>query len=126
MRTLPNVVQSKGLARSGFVPAPVSAESSNGHAHPSRPCPAWKTATAWAERGYLTLVPDLSAEYDNGYGFSSFGVRAIQIADAHLDVLSDGSNMPIHVGTGPVPTAQLTGGGKGRKMLAEALLDQIE
>jgi dienelactone hydrolase len=53
-------------------------------------------ATAWAERGYLTLVPDLSAEYNNGYGFSSFGVRAIPIADAHLDALSDGSNMPGH------------------------------
>ena len=54
-------------------------------------------AAALAARGYVTIVPDLSAEYNNGFGAASFGERAIGIIDAHLDALADGSGFPVDV-----------------------------
>jgi hypothetical protein len=45
----------------------------------------------------MTIVPDLSAEYNNGYGAAAFGERAIQIIDAHLDALAEGGGFPVDV-----------------------------
>lgn len=47
-------------------------------------------AEALAGHGYITLVPDLSAEYNTGFAVPVFGERAIQIIDAHLDALASG------------------------------------
>jgi dienelactone hydrolase len=54
-------------------------------------------AARLAAGGYLTLVPDLAAEYTNGHGEPVFGERAAQILDAHLDALAAGSGFPADV-----------------------------
>jgi len=51
-------------------------------------------AEALAERGYLAVVPDLSAEYTNGFGWAPFGERTVAIVDAHLAALADGTGFP--------------------------------
>lgn len=71
------------------------------------PCPAAKDlrqyegfdelAAALAARGYLTLAPDVSAAYNNGFGAAGSGERAIEIIDAHLDALAAGSGLPVDV-----------------------------
>ena len=48
-------------------------------------------AEALADQGYVALVPDLSAEYNTGFAVPTFGERAIQIIDAHLDALVSGT-----------------------------------
>jgi hypothetical protein len=50
-----------------------------------------------AARGYLTLVPDLSAEFNNGFGVSDVGVRSRQIIQAHLDALTNGGSFGVDV-----------------------------
>ena len=45
-------------------------------------------AETLAERGYLAVIPDLSAEFNNGFGFSPFAERATQIIEAHLDAVA--------------------------------------
>ena len=45
-------------------------------------------AEALAERGYLAVIPDLSAEFNNGFGFSPFAERTTQIIEAHLDAVA--------------------------------------
>ena len=45
-------------------------------------------AEALAERGYLAVIPDLSAEFNNGFGFSPFAQRTTQILEAHLDAVA--------------------------------------
>ena len=45
-------------------------------------------AEALAEHGYIALIPDLSAEFNNGFGFSPFAERTTQIIEAHLDALA--------------------------------------
>ena len=54
-------------------------------------------AEALAARGYLTLVPDLSAEFNNGYGFADIGVRSRQIIQAHFDALTNGGDFGLDV-----------------------------
>jgi dienelactone hydrolase len=49
---------------------------------------------ALAERGYVAIAPDLSAEYNNGYAEPVFAERSLQIIDAHLDALVDGEGLP--------------------------------
>ena len=44
-------------------------------------------AGSLASRGYLTIVPDISAEYNNGFGEPIFAQRAIQIIEAHLSAM---------------------------------------
>lgn len=63
-------------------------------------------AEALAARGYLALVPDLSAEYNNGFGEPMFGQRAMQIVTAHLDALTDGEGFGVDV-TGLADLSQL-------------------
>jgi len=45
-------------------------------------------AEGLAARGYLVMVPDLSAEYTFGYGEPLFGERSLQIIEAHLEALA--------------------------------------
>ena len=47
-------------------------------------------AEALAERGYLALIPDLSAEFNNGFGFAPFAQRTTQLIEAHLDAVAAG------------------------------------
>jgi dienelactone hydrolase len=47
-------------------------------------------AETLAERGYLAVIPDLSAEFNNGFGFSPFAERSTQIIEAHLDAVAAG------------------------------------
>jgi dienelactone hydrolase len=54
-------------------------------------------AAALATDGYLAIVPDMAPEYAEGFGSAPFGVRAIQIADAHLDALEAGGGFPVDV-----------------------------
>ncbi len=44
-------------------------------------------AEGLAERGYIAIVPDLSAEFNTGIGFAQQGVRTVQIVNAHLAAL---------------------------------------
>lgn len=85
-----------------FCAAPLGADQAEPY-----PCPAehdlrqyegfGDLASRLAARGYLTLVPDLSAEYTSGFGAAGSGERAVQILDAHLDALADGSAFPVDV-----------------------------
>jgi len=52
-------------------------------------------AAALADDGYLALVPDLSAEFNNGFGEPRFGDRAVQILTAHLDALAAGGGFDV-------------------------------
>ena len=52
-------------------------------------------AAALAARGYLTVVPDLSAEFNNGFGEPILGQRSSQIIEAHLNALSTGAGFGI-------------------------------
>jgi dienelactone hydrolase len=54
-------------------------------------------AQALAEQGYVALVPDLSAEFNNGFGFAPFAQRATQIIEAHLDALAAGEGFETDV-----------------------------
>lgn len=54
-------------------------------------------AQALAERGYIAIVPDLSAEFNNGFAEPIFGNRTLQIAAAHLDALAIGTDFGIDV-----------------------------
>lgn len=52
---------------------------------------------ALAERGYVAIAPDLSAEFNNGFGEATFGERSSQIIEANLDALADGDGFGIDV-----------------------------
>jgi dienelactone hydrolase len=54
-------------------------------------------AEALAERGYIALIPDLSAEFNNGFGFAPFAQRATQIIEAHLDAITGGDGFEADV-----------------------------
>ena len=54
-------------------------------------------AEALAARGYLTIVPDLSSEFNNGYGIADIGVRSRQIIQATLDELEAGADSRLGV-----------------------------
>ena len=54
-------------------------------------------ASRLAARGYLTIVPDVSAEYATGDGSTPLGARATPIVDAHLDALVAGLGFPADV-----------------------------
>lgn len=54
-------------------------------------------AEALAARGYLTLVPDLAYEYNNGFGEPTYGERTTQMLDQHLQRLADGAGYPVDV-----------------------------
>lgn len=55
-------------------------------------------AEALAEAGYLTIIPDISAEYNNGYAEPLFGERTSQIIDLHLNALADGEDFGVPIG----------------------------
>ena len=54
-------------------------------------------AEALAARGYLTIVPDLAYEYNNGFGEPTYGERTTQMLDQHLQRLADGEGYPVDV-----------------------------
>lgn len=57
---------------------------------------AW-LAKALAARGYLTIVPDLGYEYNNGFGEPTYGERTTQMLDQHLQRLAEGEGYPVEV-----------------------------
>ncbi|MBL8146185.1 MAG: hypothetical protein JNL34_07355 [Anaerolineae bacterium] len=63
-------------------------------------------AEALAARGYLTIVPDLAYEYNNGFGEPTYGERTTQMLDQHLQRLVDGEGYPVDV-AGKADLAQL-------------------
>jgi dienelactone hydrolase len=63
-------------------------------------------AQALADGGYIAMVPDLSAEFTNGFAEPIFGNRALQIIEAHLNALSAGSGFGVDV-SGKVDITQL-------------------
>lgn len=52
-------------------------------------------AEALAARGYIALVPDLSAEFNSGFGFSEFSVRSNHILQAQVQALYDGHDFGV-------------------------------
>lgn len=54
-------------------------------------------AEALAERGYLTIIPDLSSEFNNGYGIADVGVRSRQIIQSTLDALASNADFRLDV-----------------------------
>lgn len=70
-------------------------------------------AQALANRGYIAIVPDLSAEFNNGYSEPIFGNRAIQIIKAHLDALAAGAAFGLDV-TGKADFTRLVVAGHSR------------
>lgn len=54
-------------------------------------------AEALAARGYLTLVPDVAYEYNNGFGEPTYGERTKQMIAAHLNGLAAGEGFPVDV-----------------------------
>ena len=54
-------------------------------------------AEALASRGYVAIVPDLSAEFNSGYGFPKPGERVNQIIEAHLDAVAAGDDFDVDV-----------------------------
>ncbi len=57
-------------------------------------------AEALAEQGYITIIPDLSAEFNNGFGEPIMGARSNQIIAEHLSRLASTD------GESPFGTAQ--------------------
>jgi hypothetical protein len=54
-------------------------------------------AEALAARGYLTIVPDVAYEYNNGFGEPVYGERTKQMIAAHLNALAAGEGFPVDV-----------------------------
>jgi dienelactone hydrolase len=54
-------------------------------------------AEALAESGYLTIVPDVAYEYNNGFGEPTYGERTRQMLAAHLAGLESGEGYPVDV-----------------------------
>jgi dienelactone hydrolase len=99
------------------------------------PCPAendlrqyegfGELAAALAADGYLTLVPDMSPEYAEGFGSAPFGDRAIQIADAHLDALAAGTGLPDGVaGKADLDRLVLVGHSRGGSLVVRYATDE--
>ena len=81
-------------------------------------------AAALAADGYLAIVPDMSPEYAEGFGFAPFGDRAIQIADAHLDALAEGSGFPTDVaGKADLDDLVLVGHSRGGSLVVRYATD---
>ncbi|HYO88876.1 MAG TPA: hypothetical protein VER79_09515 [Candidatus Limnocylindrales bacterium] len=78
-------------------------------------------AEALAARGYLTIVPDLSQEYSNGFGEPTEGERTVQMVMQHLDRLAVGDGYPMDL-TGMADSAQvvLAGHSRGGFMVLKA------
>jgi hypothetical protein len=54
-------------------------------------------AEALAARGYLTIVPDVAYEYNNGFAEPVYGERTKQMIAAHLTALAAGEGYPVEV-----------------------------
>jgi dienelactone hydrolase len=82
-------------------------------------------AAALAAAGYLTVVPDMSPEYAEGFGFSPFGERAIQIADATLEALTEGPDAPADVaGKADLNRLVIAGHSRGGSLIVRYTTDK--
>ena len=54
-------------------------------------------AEALAQAGYLTIVPDVGYEYNNGFGEPTYGERTRQMLAAHVAGLESGEGYPVDV-----------------------------
>lgn len=82
-------------------------------------------AAALAADGYLAIVPDMAPEYAEGFGASPFGERAIQIADATLDTLVEGSGFPVDVaGMADLERLVLVGHSRGGALIVRYATDE--
>jgi dienelactone hydrolase len=82
-------------------------------------------AAALAADGYLALVPDMAPEYAEGFGSAPFGERAIQIADAHLDALSEGTGFPVDVaGKADLDQLVIAGHSRGGSLIVRYATDE--
>ena len=54
-------------------------------------------AEALAQAGYLTIVPDVGYEYNNGFGEPTYGERTRQMLAAHIAGLESGEGYPVDV-----------------------------
>ncbi len=70
-------------------------------------------AGALAARGYLTIVPDLAAEYTNGWGEAVFGERTSQMLMQIVERLGTGEGFPADV-AGKANTSQILMAGHSR------------
>jgi dienelactone hydrolase len=70
-------------------------------------------AEALADRGYLAVIPDLSAEFNNGFGFAPFAQRATQIIEAHLDAVAAGEGFETDI-AGKADLSRLVAAGHSR------------
>ena len=81
-------------------------------------------AEALAARGYIAVIPDLSAEFNNGYGFPVFGERSVQIIEAHLDALEAGEGFDVDVaGKGDFSRLVIAGHSRGGPLAVRYITD---
>ncbi len=70
-------------------------------------------AEALAARGYLTIVPDMAYEYNNGFGEPTEGERTVQMIAQHLERLEAGEGYPVDV-AGRADMSQIVMAGHSR------------
>ncbi len=82
-------------------------------------------AEALAERGYIAVVPDLSAEFNNGFGFAPLAQRSTQIIEAHLDAIATGEGFETEVaGKADLSRLVLAGHSRGGPLAVRYINDQ--
>ena len=82
-------------------------------------------AEALAERGYIALIPDLSAEFNNGFGFAPFAQRTTQIIEAHLDAITGGDGFEADVvGKADLSRLVLAGHSRGGPLAVRYIRDK--
>ena len=82
-------------------------------------------AEALAERGYIAVIPDLSAEFNNGFGFAPFAERATQIIEAHLDAITGGEGFEADVaGKADLSRLVLAGHSRGGPLAVRYIRDK--
>jgi acetyl esterase/lipase len=71
-------------------------------------------AEALAARGYLTIVPDMAYEYNNGFGEPTEGERTVQMIAQHLERLETGAGYPVDLaGKADMSRIMLAGHSRG-------------
>ena len=82
-------------------------------------------AEALAERGYVAVVPDLSAEFNNGFGFAPFAERTTQLIEAHLDAVATGTGFDADVaGRADLSQLVLAGHSRGGPLAVRYITDK--
>lgn len=82
-------------------------------------------AEALAEAGYVALIPDVSAEFNNGYGEPLPGERAIQLLEAHLHAFVSGTGFDAAVaGKGDLDRLVIAGHSRGAPISMGYVVDE--